>query len=94
MEYSLFSLDIESPETDILRTCRELGIAMVAYSPLGRGFLTGAITLRADFDADDFRLIVPRFSEENFGRNLELVDGIGRLAERKGCLRRSLCWLG
>ena len=90
MEYSPFSLDIESPGTGLLRTCRELGVAVVAYSPLGRGFLTGAIMSRNDFDVNDFRNMVPRFSEENFVRNLELVEGIGELAERKGCTKAQL----
>lgn len=84
IEYSPFSLDIESPEIDLLRACRELGVAVVAYSPLGRGFLTGAITSREDFEETDFRKHAPRFSEENFGQNLKLVETIKGLAAKKG----------
>ena len=69
-EYSLWTRD---PEPDVLPTCRKLGIAFVAYSPLGRGFLTGAFKSPDDFDADDTRRMHPRFQGENFARNLELV---------------------
>ncbi|ROV92454.1 hypothetical protein VSDG_06656 [Cytospora chrysosperma] len=85
LEYSPFTTDIESPETDLLRTCRELGVATVAYSPLGRGFLTGSIRSPDDFDQGDFRKTAPRFSPENFHKNLELVDKIKALADKKGC---------
>lgn len=84
IEYSPFSLEIEDPALGILSTTRELGIAIVAYSPLGRGMLTGAYKSRADFEEGDFRLILPRFSEENFGNNLRLADTLARLASRKG----------
>jgi aryl-alcohol dehydrogenase-like predicted oxidoreductase len=69
-EYSLWSRD---PEPEILPTCRRLGVAFVAYSPLGRGFLTGAFRSAADFEAGDYRRLSPRFQGDNFARNLELV---------------------
>ena len=76
-EYSLWSRD---PEDEILPTCRELGIGFVAYSPLGRGFLTGAIQSIDDLDEDDYRRFSPRFQGENFQRNLDLVTKIADLA--------------
>jgi aryl-alcohol dehydrogenase-like predicted oxidoreductase len=79
-EYSLWSRE---PEDEILPTCRELGVGFVAYSPLGRGFLTGAIRSIDDFDEDDFRRYQPRFQGENFQRNLQLVDRINELAAEK-----------
>ncbi|KAH0844231.1 hypothetical protein AYO21_06240 [Fonsecaea monophora] len=85
IEYSPFSMDIESPQIGLLKACRELGVAVVAYSPLGRGFLTGGIRSRDDFEADDFRRFAPRFSEENFPKNIKLVDDIKALADEKGC---------
>lgn len=95
IEYSPFTLDIESPEIDVLKTCRELGITVVCYSPLGRGLLTGQYRSRADFPADDWRLQVPRFSEENFDKNLVLVDDIKKIAEKKGvkASQVTLAWL-
>ncbi|KAI4193429.1 MAG: hypothetical protein LQ346_003925 [Caloplaca aetnensis] len=95
IEYSPFAIDIESPEIAMLKTCRELGVATVAYSPLGRGFLTGAYKSRADFEEGDFRLYAPRYSEENFPKNLELVKHLQKLAEKKGCSpgQLSLAWL-
>ncbi|KAG9767505.1 Aldo/keto reductase, partial [Aureobasidium melanogenum] len=83
MEYSPFSLEIE--DYGLLQACRELGVATVAYSPLGRGFLTGAIKSPDDFEEDDFRRLAPRFSPENFPKNLKLVNEIKNLAEQKGC---------
>jgi aryl-alcohol dehydrogenase-like predicted oxidoreductase len=80
-EYSLWTRD---PEPDVLPTCRRLGVAFVAYSPLGRGFLTGAIQSPDDFDADDYRRTNPRFQGENFRRNLELVEQVKRLASELG----------
>lgn len=67
----------------------------MCYSPLGRGFLTGQVKSRDDFAADDFRRILPRFSEENFHRNLEFVDKLSAMAARKGCTPSQLClaWL-
>jgi aryl-alcohol dehydrogenase-like predicted oxidoreductase len=80
-EWSLFSRDLEE---ELVPTLRELGIGLVAYSPLGRGFLSGQITSPDDFGEDDFRRNHPRFTGENFARNLELVDQVRELAEGKG----------
>lgn len=80
-EYSLWSRD---PEDAILDTIRELGIGFVAYSPLGRGFLTGQIKSINDLEPDDTRRSWPRFQEENFGKNLELVDKVKEIANAKG----------
>jgi aryl-alcohol dehydrogenase-like predicted oxidoreductase len=81
-EYSLWSRD---PEEEILATCRELGIGFVAYSPLGRGFLTGQIKQFEDFPPDDYRRQSPRFQGENFQKNLQLVQRIEEIAQKKGC---------
>jgi aryl-alcohol dehydrogenase-like predicted oxidoreductase len=82
-EYSLFTRDVEE---EILPTVRELGIGFVAYSPLGRGLLTGTIRSTADLAEGDSRgHRFPRFGEEHFDRNLALVDAVGELAENKGC---------
>jgi aryl-alcohol dehydrogenase-like predicted oxidoreductase len=91
-EYSLWSRDVED---EILPTCRELDIAFVAYSPLGRGFLTGQIKTPDDFAADDFRRISPRFTGENFTKNLELVTHIEQMAAAKGCTpaQLALAWV-
>jgi len=80
-EYSLFTRD---PEGEVLDTLRELGIGLVAYSPLGRGFLSGQITSPDDFAEDDFRRNHPRFQGENFERNLAVVERIRQLADQKG----------
>jgi aryl-alcohol dehydrogenase-like predicted oxidoreductase len=80
-EWSLFTRDLED---ELLGTMRELGIGVVAYSPLGRGFLSGRITSPDDFGADDFRRNHPRFTGENFDRNLELVARVRELAAGKG----------
>jgi aryl-alcohol dehydrogenase-like predicted oxidoreductase len=95
VEYSPFSLDIESPSTELLATCRELGVAVIAYSPLGRGMLTGRYKSPDDFEETDGRRFLPRFSAENFGKNLLLVEALRGLAERKGCSVGQLClaWL-
>ena len=92
MEYSLWSRDAER---DALATCRELGIGFVAYSPLGRGFLTGQLKRFEDFAPDDYRRLTPRFQRENFAKNLTLVDRLGTLAERKGCspAQLALAWV-
>jgi aryl-alcohol dehydrogenase-like predicted oxidoreductase len=79
-EYSLWTRD---PEEGVLATCRELGVGFLAYSPLGRGFLTGQIKRFEDLDADDYRRYSPRFQGENFQKNLELVAVIERLAQDK-----------
>ena len=91
-EYSLWSRD---PEDQILPTVRELGIGFVAYSPLGRGFLTGQIRSPEDLDADDWRRQAPRFQGENFQRNLDLVARIEAIAQRKGCTpgQLALAWV-
>lgn len=95
IEYSPFTLDIERPDIDLLRTARELGVAIVAYSPLGRGFMTGKYRSPDDFEDGDFRKFLPRYSEENFPQNLKLVDSISSLASRKGCTpgQLTLAWL-
>jgi len=91
-EYSLWSRD---PELGALDTCRNLGIGFVPYSPLGRGFLTGAITRPEQFPADDFRRSNPRFQGENFARNLKLAEKVRELAARKGCTpgQLALAWV-
>lgn len=82
-EYSLWSRE---PETDgVLAACAELGIGFLAYSPLGRGFLTGQIKRFEDFEADDYRRLSPRFQGENFQKNLDLVGKIQEMAAEKGC---------
>jgi aryl-alcohol dehydrogenase-like predicted oxidoreductase len=91
-EYSLWSRD---PEAEILPTVRELGITFVAYSPLGRGFLTGQFQSFADLPADDVRRTHPRFQGENFQKNLDLVGKIGQLAAAKSCTpsQLALAWV-
>jgi aryl-alcohol dehydrogenase-like predicted oxidoreductase len=91
-EYSLWSRD---PEGELLDTCRELGIAFVAYSPLGRGFLTGRYRTIDDLAADDWRRNNPRFQGANFQKNLDLVDKVGELAKAKRCTpaQLALAWL-
>jgi aryl-alcohol dehydrogenase-like predicted oxidoreductase len=91
-EYSLWSRD---PEAEILSTVRELGIGFVAYSPLGRGFLTGQITRPEDFPEDDFRRFHPRFTGENFEKNIALVHEIERMAAAKGvtAAQLALAWV-
>jgi aryl-alcohol dehydrogenase-like predicted oxidoreductase len=91
-EYSLWSRE---PEEEILPTVRELGIAFVPYSPLGRGFLTGAIKREEDLAADDWRRTNPRFQGENFRRNLQLVRRVETIASEKGCTasQLALAWV-
>jgi aryl-alcohol dehydrogenase-like predicted oxidoreductase len=91
-EWSLWTRDIE---VDVVATARRLGVGLVPFSPLGRGFLTGAIKSPADFDDDDFRKDHPRFVGENFTRNLELVDEVRRVAADKGCTagQLALAWI-
>jgi aryl-alcohol dehydrogenase-like predicted oxidoreductase len=91
-EYSLWTRD---PEDEVLPTVRELGIGFVAYSPLGRGFLSGAITKPEDLAEDDFRRHNPRFQRENFGKNLELVDRVREIADEKDVTpgQLALAWL-
>jgi aryl-alcohol dehydrogenase-like predicted oxidoreductase len=91
-EYSLWSRD---PEDEVLPTVRELGVGFVAYSPLGRGFLTGRFRSIDDLPEDDFRRSSPRFEGENFDRNLELVDRVEELADEKGVAagQLALAWV-
>ncbi len=91
-EYSLWSRD---PEDEILATCRELGIGFVAYSPLGRGFLTGQFKRFEDFPQDDYRRHSPRFQGPNFQKNLELANRVEEMAEEKGCkpAQLALAWV-
>ena len=91
-EYSLWTRD---PEREILATCRELGIGFVAYSPLGRGFLTGQLRRFEDLSADDYRRNSPRFQGENFQRNLDLVRKVEQIAHEKGCKpsQLALAWV-
>jgi aryl-alcohol dehydrogenase-like predicted oxidoreductase len=92
VEYSLFT---RFPEDGLLDTCRELGVALVAYSPVGRGWLTGTFTSADQFAADDFRATQPRFEGENFERNAVLADNVRKVAEEIGCTpaQAALAWL-
>src|SRR5213595_1648228 len=91
-EYSLWTRD---PEPEILPTCRELGIGFVAYSPLGRGFLTGQFKKFEDLEADDYRRFSPRFQGENFQKNLDLVKQVELMAREKNCqpAQLALAWV-
>ena len=91
-EYSLWTRD---PEEEILPTCRELGIGFVAYSPLGRGFLTGQLTKFEDLEPDDYRRLSPRFQGDNFQKNLDLVKQVELMAREKGCQpsQLALAWV-
>ena len=91
-EYSLWSRD---PEDDVLATCKELGIGFLAYSPLGRGFLTGQIRRFEDLAADDYRRMSPRFQGENFQKNLDLVARVEEIAKQKRCTttQLALAWV-
>jgi len=91
-EYSLWSRDIEQ---EIIPACESLGVSLVAYSPLGRGFLSGQIKTLDDLSADDWRRSNPRFSEENFAKNLDLIDEVERIAQEKSCTpaQLALAWL-
>jgi len=92
MEYSVWTREAED---GVLATCRELGIGFVAYSPLGRGFLTGQIKRFDDFSSDDYRRHSPRFQGENFAKNLTVVSRLGEMAARKGCTsgQLALAWV-
>jgi aryl-alcohol dehydrogenase-like predicted oxidoreductase len=91
-EYSLWTRD---PENGVLDACQRLNVGLVPYSPLGRGFLTGALKSLADLAADDWRRTNPRFTGENFQRNLALVDKVKALATAKGCTpaQLALAWV-
>jgi aryl-alcohol dehydrogenase-like predicted oxidoreductase len=91
-ELSLWSRDAEA---EVIPTVRELGIGYVAYSPLGRGFLSGRFKSPADFPEDDFRKNHPRFQGENFRKNLQLVEEVERMAKEKGCTtaQLALAWV-
>jgi aryl-alcohol dehydrogenase-like predicted oxidoreductase len=91
-EYSLWTRD---PEDEVLATCRELGIGFVAYSPLGRGFLTGRFARVEDLPADDYRRFSPRFQAENFQKNLDLVRRVEEIAKAKNCTpaQLALAWV-
>ncbi|HVO60592.1 MAG TPA: aldo/keto reductase [Terriglobales bacterium] len=91
-EYSLWTRD---PEQEVLPTCRELGIGFVAYSPLGRGFLTGRFKKFEDLPADDYRRSSPRFQGENFQKNLDLVAQVEQMSREKGCTpaQLALAWV-
>ncbi|PSN68885.1 Aldo/keto reductase [Corynespora cassiicola Philippines] len=95
MEYSPFALEIESSQTEFLRTCRELGVAVTCYSPLGKGMLTGAMRSPDDLPEKDLRHMIPRWSQENFPKNLVLVDRFGAIAKEKGvtAAQLALAWL-
>jgi aryl-alcohol dehydrogenase-like predicted oxidoreductase len=92
-EYSLWTRDPE--ENGVLETCRELGIGFVAYSPLGRGFLTGKIEKPTDLEEKDWRRMNPRFVGENFEKNLKLAEHVKELARKKGCTaaQLALAWV-
>jgi aryl-alcohol dehydrogenase-like predicted oxidoreductase len=91
-EYSLWTRD---PEEEILATCRELGVGFVAYSPLGRGFLTARFKRFEDLPADDYRRVSPRFQGDNFEKNLDLVRQVEEMAKAKGCKpsQLALAWV-
>lgn len=91
VEYNPLFLDIELPETGVLATCRELGIAVVAYSPIARGVLTGAVKSAADLAADDFRAGIPKFGADNFPKILALADRIKAIGEKHGASPAQVC---
>jgi aryl-alcohol dehydrogenase-like predicted oxidoreductase len=93
LEYSLFTRDVV--EGEMLATCRELGVAVVAYSPVGRGLLTGTVTSRDALADNDYRRTTPRFSDENLARNLPLVEAVRAVADEIGCTpaQAALAWL-
>ncbi|PCH44692.1 Aldo/keto reductase [Wolfiporia cocos MD-104 SS10] len=95
VEYSPFTLDIEDSKIGLLKTARELGVTVVAYSPLGRGLITGQYKGPEDFEEDDFRRRVPRYSKENFPNILKLADGLKKIGERHNATagQVALAWL-
>jgi aryl-alcohol dehydrogenase-like predicted oxidoreductase len=84
VEYSPFSLDIEHEEINLLATCRELGVAIIAYAPLGRGMLTGTLRKYEDIEEGDVRRYMPRFYKENFYKNIDLIDNLNEVVNAKG----------
>jgi aryl-alcohol dehydrogenase-like predicted oxidoreductase len=92
LEYSLFTRDVEG---EMLATCRELGVALVAYSPVGRGLLTGALTSRDQLAGDDWRRTAPRFADGNFDANVKLAEAVREVAAEIGCTpaQAALAWL-
>jgi aryl-alcohol dehydrogenase-like predicted oxidoreductase len=92
MEYSLFTRDVE---TEMLATCRELGVSLVAYSPVGRGLLTGKVSSVESLDADDFRRTLPRFSGANLDQNAALVAALTEVASQIGCTpaQAAIAWV-
>ncbi|KAJ5142998.1 Aldo/keto reductase [Penicillium bovifimosum] len=95
VEYSPFAVDIESDKTDLLKTCRELGIAVIAYSPVGRGILTGQIQSFNDLPETDFRRGMPKFAQEHFPKILQLVQGLKDVAKNHGSTpsQVAIAWL-
>lgn len=97
IEYSPFELEIEGDAgTNLMATCRELGVAVVAYSPLGRGMLTGSLESRQSISGDgDYRSLFPRFSDENLETNVKVVNQLKAMAEKKGCsaAQLALAWV-
>ncbi|KAF8630004.1 hypothetical protein AX15_003153 [Amanita polypyramis BW_CC] len=95
VEYSPFTLDVEDEKIGLLKACRELGVTTIAYSPLGRGLLTGQVKSLDDLEESDFRRFVPRFSKENFPNILKIVDGLKAIGDRHGATagQVSLAWL-
>jgi len=95
MEYSPFSLEIEEEKTNFLKTCRELGVQLVAYSPLGRGLVTGAYKSPDDFEEGDFRRHIPKFSAKNFPAILKLADGLKEVGKKHNATagQTTLAWL-
>ncbi|KAF7324524.1 Aldo-keto reductase [Mycena kentingensis (nom. inval.)] len=93
IEYSPFVLDIEQPEVGLFDACRELGITIVAYSPLGRGLLTGRFKSPDDFAPNDFRRNIPRYSKKNFPKILALVANIEKIGKKQGKIHVALAWV-
>ena len=91
VEYNPFCLDIESSQYKVLEACRELGITVVAYSPVGRGLLTGQIKSFDDLDDNDFRKLTPKYSRENFPKILELVEKFKTVAANHQCSTAQAC---
>lgn len=95
MEYSLFTLNIESSASEILKACHELGVSVVAYSLIGRGILTSRFQSHADMPQGDLRRVLPKYSEENLPKILKLVQGLKDVTNAHGCTpaQAALVWL-